>query len=79
MVSYPQFLEAFLGPGRQLNGLLIEFGQLDVGIKHVCSKIEVLVQTKKALFSKKEKEPFDLHPILPRLRFKGKRKEKLTG
>jgi hypothetical protein len=34
---------------------------------------------KKALFSKKEKGPFNLHPILPKLGFKGKRKEKLTG
>jgi hypothetical protein len=33
---------------------------------------------KKALSSKKEKGPLDLHPILPKLWFKGKRKEKLT-
>jgi len=32
---------------------------------------------KKTPFLKK-KGPFDLHPILPRLRFKGKRKEKLA-
>jgi hypothetical protein len=63
---------------RQFCGLSIQIGQLDVDIAHGLFKIKVSVRIKKALFSKKEKGPFDLYPILPRLRFKGKKKREIN-